>query len=415
MTSNNKMGKDKNKDKDHHDGETAATSETNSPWDGCQDSRRDLSQDWEARDVALVQTISEAVAREMAKTHVHFQAILNERGAATLQTSLKVSSGANGFKVMDPFDWTKDKSIYQRWQLWSEKARLTLDAIEGDSEKAKISYFYHLINGEGMGHIESWKNIKTLISQSACDALENKEGKYSSERIESYFTLFELLLAPKSNPLLAVEELHFTKQGSMTSGEFHSYIVKIAKRCKFPNPEAEERAIRDAIFLGMNSQWARDKAINLMNEEAKGLTVEFLMNQLAIEDCNAQHKILSQLNSSSSMNFAAYNHRQNKGKSNKPKCTSGKNVGQNNSGVQTSSNNNHPSRKPPGMEGKCMRCGKPEHQPGQKCAAKNAKCKECHKIGHFHKVCQSKKRGRRVHLAQIAAPQSEQDTHIDEN
>ena len=79
----------------------------------------------------------------------------------------------------------------------------------------------------------------------------------------------------------------------MTSREFHSRIVKIAKRCKFPNPEAEERAIRDAIFLGMNSQWARDKAINLMNEEAKELTVEFLMNQLAIEDWNAQHKILS--------------------------------------------------------------------------------------------------------------------------
>ena len=100
-----------------------------------------------------------------------------------------------------------------------------------------------------------------------------------------------------------------------------------------------------------------------MNEEAKELTVDFLMNQLAIEDCKAQHKILSQLNSSSSMNFAAYNCRQNKGKSNKPKCTSGKNVGQSNSGVQTSSNDNHPSRKSPGMEGKCMRYGKPEHQP----------------------------------------------------
>ena len=46
--------------------------------------------------------------------------------------------------------------------------------------------------------------------------------------------------------------------------------------------------------------------------------------------------------------------------------------------------------------------------------SKNAKCKECHKIGHFHKVCQSKKRGRRANLAQIA-PKPEQDTHIDEN
>ena len=317
---------------------------------------------------------------------------------------------------MDAFDWKKDKSIYQRWQLWSEKARLTLDAMEGDSEKTKISYFHQWINGEGMRQNEAWKNSKTLISQSTYDELENKdkEGKYYSEHIESYFTLFELLLAPRSNPLLAVEDLHFAKQGSMTSGEFYSHIVKIVKRCQFPCQEAEERAIRDAIFLGMNSEWARGKAINLMNEETKELTVDFLMNQLAIEDCNTQHKFLSQLNSSSSMNFAAYYHIQNKGKSNKSKCTSGKNGVQNNSGVHTSSNNSHPSRKPPGMEGKCMRCGKPEHQQGQKCAAKNAKCKEYHKIGHFHKVCQSKKRARRANLAQVA-PQTEQDTHIDEN
>ena len=61
-----------------------------------------------------------------------------------------------------------------------------------------------------------------------------------------------------------------------------------------------------------------------------------------------------------------------------------------------------------------MICGKHEHQQGQRCAAQNAKCKECHKIGHFHKVCQSKKRGtQRTNLVQ--APQDDDDTHIDEN
>ena len=87
-----------------------------------------------------------------------------------------------------------------------------------------------------MGHIESWKNSKTIIHQSEYDGLEEhqKEGKYSSEKVESYFTLFELL-------------------------------------------------------------------------------------QLAVEGCNAHHKSLSQLDSTSSMIFAAYNHRQNKGKSNKSK------------------------------------------------------------------------------------------------
>ena len=145
-------------------------------------------------------------------------------------------------------------------------------------------------------------------------------------------------------------------------------------------------------------------------EEGKQVTVEFLLNHLAVEDGNTRHKFLSQLNSNSSMNMVAYDRRQNRGKSNRGKQNSGRNGAQNKTRVQTSSTTAQPSRKPPGMEGKCMRCGKPEHQQGEKCAAKNAKCKECHKIGHFYKVCQSKKKTTRANLAQIA-PQAEQDTY----
>ena len=61
-----------------------------------------------------------------------------------------------------------------------------------------------------------------------------------------------------------------------------------------------------------------------------------------------------------------------------------------------------------------MRCGKQECQLGQRCPAKNAKCKDCHKIGHCHKVCQSNKRAKqRANLVQT--PQDDDDTHIDEN
>ena len=167
-----------------------------------------------------------------------------------------------------------------------------------------------MIDSEGMAKIESWKNKKILISQENYENhKENeKEGKYSSEMIESYFTLFESLLVQKSNPLLDAEELCFAKQGSMNSGD----------------------------------------------------------------------------------------------------------QGQNNSEAQGSPNSSHQSRKPPGMEDKCMRCGKQEHQPGQKCPAKNAKCKACHKIGHFHCVCQSKKRAKqRANL--IQSLQDDDDTYIDEN
>ena len=70
------MGKDKNKDKEYQDGETAASGETiTSPWDTCQ-SNRDLSRDREARDTTLAKTITEAVTREMAKAHAQYQALL---------------------------------------------------------------------------------------------------------------------------------------------------------------------------------------------------------------------------------------------------------------------------------------------------------------------------------------------------
>ena len=402
----------------------------------------DASRDQESREAALARTIAEAVAlqtksivemfskqkaeetqsltevfqRQMDKTHVQYEELLKASRAQNFPSTLKVTSSSEGFRVMDPFNWTMDKNIYQRWQLWSHKARLALDAMEGDNEKTKISYLHHWLDGKGIPKIKGWKNSKILISQEDYDALEERDrkGKYSLDKIESYFTLCENILTPRSNPLLAMEELHLAKQGSMTSEEFYSQVLEIVKRCQFPNQEAEERAIRDAIFIGMNSQRARDKAINLMNEEeGKEVTVEFLMNHLAVKDGNTQHRFLSQLDSSSSVNMVAYDHRQNRGKSNRAKNSSGKEREQNKTRVQTSSSTAQPSRKPPGMEGKCMRCGKPEHQQGEKCAAKNAKCKECHKIGHFYKVCQSSKRTRRANLAQ-ATPQDEDDTHIDE-
>ena len=186
------------------------------------------------------QSMAEAFTRQMEKAHVQYQDLLKETRTAALPTTLKVTSSTDGFRVMDPFDWTMNKNVYQRWQLWSHKARLTLEAMEGDTEKTKISYLLHWLNDEGISKIEGWKNSKILISQAEYDELEDTTGKYSLDKIESYFSLCELVLTPRSNPLLAVEDLYLAKQGSMTSGEFHSHILKIVKRCQFPCQQAGE-------------------------------------------------------------------------------------------------------------------------------------------------------------------------------
>ena len=132
------------KDKEHSeseapgDGESAATREARN----AHQVNRDLSHE---REATHNRQIVEAIARETAKVTAHFEAILNEKSALSLAGSLIVTSGAAGFKVMDPFDCTKDKTIYQRWKMWSEKARHALEAKKGDSKRTKISYFHHWV------------------------------------------------------------------------------------------------------------------------------------------------------------------------------------------------------------------------------------------------------------------------------
>ena len=52
--------------------------------------------------------------------------------------------------------------------------------MKGHSEKSKISYFHHWFDGERIGHIESWKNNKKLISLAEYDKLEEHQKETST-------------------------------------------------------------------------------------------------------------------------------------------------------------------------------------------------------------------------------------------
>ena len=170
------MGKDRSKDRD------AATSSAEN---------KDHSRDQESRDATLARTITEAVALQtksivemfskqkseetkstvemfskqkseetqsiteaFSRMHAQYEELLKASHAQNFPSTLKVTSNSEGFRVMDPFDLTMDKNIYQRWQLWSHKARLALETMEGDTEKTKISYLHHWLNGDGISKIK---------------------------------------------------------------------------------------------------------------------------------------------------------------------------------------------------------------------------------------------------------------------
>ena len=134
-------------------------------------------------------SITDVFQRQMEETRVQYEELLKASRAQNFTSTLKVTSSTDGFRVMNPFDWTADKNIYQRWQLWSHKARLALDAMEGDSDTAKISYLHHWLDGKGISNIKGWINSKIIITQEEYDALEERDrkGKYSLDKVESTF------------------------------------------------------------------------------------------------------------------------------------------------------------------------------------------------------------------------------------
>ena len=84
---------------------------------------------------------------------------------------------------------------------------------------------------------------------------EIDKARYSSDKIESYFSLVENILTPRSNPLLAVEELHLAKQGSMTSQEFHSQILENCEKMPFSKPSSRGKSSQ-----GCNLHWHEQPA-----------------------------------------------------------------------------------------------------------------------------------------------------------
>ena len=104
---------ERDKDKEHSDaGATGIMGEDAESAHDARQATQDLSSE---RAAAMDKLVAEAIARESAQLTATFTAILNQNSTANMPTSLKVTSGAAGIKVIPPFDWTKDKAIYQRW------------------------------------------------------------------------------------------------------------------------------------------------------------------------------------------------------------------------------------------------------------------------------------------------------------
>ena len=78
-----------NKDKDREQTSKGASGDSALSRRDASQANRDLSQGRDARDTALAKQIVETIAREMAKAHMHYQALLNEITQLQCQPALR--------------------------------------------------------------------------------------------------------------------------------------------------------------------------------------------------------------------------------------------------------------------------------------------------------------------------------------
>ena len=273
-------------------------------------------------------------------------------------------------KVVDSgpmMDWTRDNQIYSRYRMWKTKVELHFSSTYADYTMEQKSAFLRLwLGDEGLPLIMKWTDTGRL------DFSKTSDPPSSGYILQTYWTLLEEELKPKGNRLISIQELFSDKsrQGNKTLNNWLTYVYNLVEACNYG--DSKERIIRDILFVGCNSQNAKDSIVR----KGEDVKLQEVLNILQMEE--STRRTLQMVNSEyptttpSQVHYASY---ENNKKSKKKHHSTEQNADSNNSTKSSKS---------------CFRCGKPYFKGHDaECKAIGATCNECFKTGHFQVVCGS--------------------------
>ena len=79
----------------------------------------------------IAEVVKQAMKEATDKICTEFEAKANASAAPPPLVATAASLGTSGATVYENFDWTRDKIIYQQWQVWSIQAKHILETMEG--------------------------------------------------------------------------------------------------------------------------------------------------------------------------------------------------------------------------------------------------------------------------------------------
>ena len=98
--------------------------------------------------------------------------------------------------------------------------------------------------------------------------------------LQTYWDLLDEELKPKGNRLISIQELFSDKsrQGNKTLNNWLTYVYNLVESCNYDN--STDRIIRDLLFVGCNSQHAKDSIVR----KGEDISLQEVLNILQLEE-----------------------------------------------------------------------------------------------------------------------------------
>ena len=118
--------------------------------------------------------------------------------------------------------------------------------LNGVTEAVKCNYVIYLSHNHGMDLVGKWTT-------------EGKINDGNKETVKTYWGRFGEYVHPQTNKLIAVVELKWLFQGTMSLEDFHTKAMRLVTQASYEGDE--DQVLRDTIISGIASEKIRAKIV----------------------------------------------------------------------------------------------------------------------------------------------------------
>ena len=169
-------------------------------------------------------------------------------------------------------DWTNDPGLdehYRKWKKWVEV--LFKGPLSEANEAIKCNYMIYWSGDHGTDLVDKWTT-------------EAKINDDNENMLATYWKQFEEYIHPQTNQLIAVVELKWLFQGTLSLEDFHTKALRLVTEAGYEG-DTKEQVLRDTIISGLASDKIRAKIV----KEGHKVKLNWVMEIARLEVSTQQH------------------------------------------------------------------------------------------------------------------------------